>query len=434
MLRCRNGHPWEARPGEFACPVCGAPPEAPSGQAVSKAPAARPRPLAPDEDYRPPSRLARRTLSPVTLLAVVFAAVFLPLSALALMAGFLLWRASPAGGPIVVVPQPIVGDDPGPQPLAVFSVAPWGVRGLAFVEGGASLAVGAGGRDPADQNAGKFQGAVKLWDVKAGRPGAPLGEDHGPVDSLAVSADGTTLAWSAEDGTVQVWDLAAGKARPSPPGKKCSGALSLSPDGSLVAFAEGGGNEGVKLLPAVIVLYDLAAAAERARMPGHGGTVHSLTFSADGAMLASASEDHTVRLWDAKTGKERANLKGHRTCVYCVALSPDGLMAASGDNDGELVLWDVANKRQLANLLTRGAVSSVAFTPDGKRLLAGMGVAAAFGEVWVYDMAGRKPTDILKGPPDVVTRLALSPDGGTVAAVAQGDHNVWLWAMPPAKP
>ena len=62
----------------------------------------------------------------------------------------------------------------------------------------------------------------------------------------------------------------------------------------------------------------------------HKDFIEAVAWSGDGATIASASSDRTVRLWDTATGKERLVLTGHQGVVRCVAFSPDSTLVASG--------------------------------------------------------------------------------------------------------
>src|SRR5262249_32311106 len=89
---------------------------------------------------------------------------------------------------------------------------------------------------------------------------------------------------------------------------------------------------------------------ERRTFKGHGGPVWAVACAADGPLLATGSEDGTVRLWDAESGSSQANLEGHRGGVHAVAFAPRGALLATGGDDRSVKLWDVAGRRELASL------------------------------------------------------------------------------------
>ncbi|HEY7314413.1 MAG TPA: serine/threonine-protein kinase [Gemmataceae bacterium] len=164
----------------------------------------------------------------------------------------------------------------------------------------------------------------------------------------------------------------------------------------------------------------------------HQAPVLFAAFSPDGKRLATACQDHVVRIWDRDSGKVRRELFGHRTCVWSVAFSPDGrtLASASGEweqssQSGELRVWDLDTGELLRSL--DGAadlIFSVAISPDG------LTVAAAGWDrtIRLWDLKTGKQRAILRGHTKPIRFLSFASDGQTLAS-AGFDGRVKLWDL-----
>jgi hypothetical protein len=95
-------------------------------------------------------------------------------------------------------------------------------------------------------------------------------------------------------------------------------------------------------------------------MAGHNRSITSLAVSPNGRVLASASDDSTVRLWEVISGEEVRRFGGHDEEVTCVAFAPDGRTLASSSWDCTLLIWDRTGF--LENGVSRSKLSSQQLT------------------------------------------------------------------------
>src|SRR5712691_11765849 len=87
----------------------------------------------------------------------------------------------------------------------------------------------------------------------------------------------------------------------------------------------------------------------RHTLRGHEKIISRIAWSPDGRILASPSEDGTIRLWNIQTGELLRTLTGHTGWVVSVAWSPDGKVLASGSFDQTIHLWPVQTKQPSRN-------------------------------------------------------------------------------------
>jgi WD40 repeat protein len=206
-----------------------------------------------------------------------------------------------------------------------------------------------------------------------------------------------------------------------------------------------------------------------------GALVNRVAVSPDGAWVASAQDDLTVRIWEVATGKAARKLEGEHVArtrigrsstLYSVAFSPDGRWIASGDRIGGVCVREVesgklVHRLDATALYTQaffdnplgpnisseyewGGVRSLAFSPDGKLLFAGgMGPADqnsagldGLMKIETFSLETGKPVHgfLLEKSKGVLYSMAVHPErrwlvaaGGGGGAGAGGAGTLCVW-------
>jgi WD40 repeat protein len=259
---------------------------------------------------------------------------------------------------------------------------------------------------------------ARLWDPATGALLATCRGHWSKVLRVAFRPDGARLVTASSDGTVRQWNAATGQ-EVEPPYDRHSGEVAdavYSPDGDRIASA--GTDRTIRV-------WQAKGRQDVAVLHGHTGVVLRLAFAADGRRLASASngtpfgwrKDDTVRLWDVDPQATLPVLRGHTENVYPVAFSCDGRWIASGGWDKMARLWDAATGEPCATLRHPGYVLSLAFSPDGRRLVTG---SYENDRLRIWDVATAHVRKEVRIRGHLFRFFTVSPDGRRVAA--KTDH------------
>jgi WD40 repeat protein len=194
-------------------------------------------------------------------------------------------------------------------------------------------------------------------------------------------------------------------------------------------------------------VWDLVTQKEHTFFLGDTGYVNAVHFSPDSTTLVAGLQDGTIRRWDAATGQELAPLRENAPgAVRTLAFSPDGkTLVAATPKEWETVVkfWDLPSGQVRVRLNVPLTVWSVAFSPDGTLALAGNAPPRDLqhyydtsGEVWFWH-AGRlrgKPLTLPHYGQSVAfdgrgQRLALAGGRGSQSTLGQGPGEITLWAL-----
>ncbi|MFO0803678.1 MAG: hypothetical protein U0791_11250 [Gemmataceae bacterium] len=212
-------------------------------------------------------------------------------------------------------------------------------------------------------------------------------------------------------------------------------ALAYSPEGKLLAVASGvPGKNGTVRLYNSQWFGDPKPANPVATISGHTDIIHTLAFSPDSAVLATAGYDRVIHLWElpARTGpdsqviaKPKLTLKDHSDAVYAVSFHPDGKLLASASADRTGKVWDAATGQRLYTLSEPADwLYTLQWSPD-KQHLAAAGVDKSI-RIWKADRDGAKLVHAVFAHEKPVWRIAYSRDGSTLFSAGE-DRIVKSW-------
>ena len=210
-------------------------------------------------------------------------------------------------------------------------------------------------------------------------------------------------------------------------------AIAVSPDGRLVATASN---------DQTIKVWDSRSGKERFTLRGHTSWVRSVAFFPDGERLLSSSDDLTTRVWDLASRRDVLAIAGHTASALVSALSPDGRMIVTGGGDGIAKIWDSETGAQLHEFGAGGEVWALNFSPDGKRVAIG-----GYETVRIHQLVDSEEEPIQLEHQRKILSVEFSPQGewvvtsgadfvgkvwdasdGRLIDTLEGHRKLWMWS------
>ncbi|CAE6420154.1 unnamed protein product [Rhizoctonia solani] len=263
--------------------------------------------------------------------------------------------------------------------------------------------------------------AVELLDTSTGDGILQIkGTQAEDVQAVSISPDGTQIAFGRYGGSVYVSEIRQGSSTELFTRDIPMATVVFSPNGTHIAYSSLDG-------PAYICAphqEDLVLELPRE----HVNQVNSIAFSPDGRFIASGSNNKTIQIWDAKSGQKIGRpLEGHTSWVRSVSYSPDGSRLVSGSTDETIRVWDPLTGKTVLGPLKEhfDRVYTVAFSPDGCLIASG----SADNTIRVYDAeTGHTVVGPLEAHTDFVNSVIFSPDSTRLYSCSD-DGTIRLWSV-----
>lgn len=258
---------------------------------------------------------------------------------------------------------------------------------------------------------------VRIWNPATGKITAVLSGHTGRVRALSYTPDGRKLATIADDGTMRAWDPVTGATLAAAHGSACKPRFLATSNSHYVVA----GNRTRE--DPFVEIHHRATGELVHEIRLDSSRLEATAYSPDGAQLATAGADGTVRLWETATGAAVHGVHRRLGRVMALAYSPDGMRLASAGADNAV---RVSNPHADSSELRFAAARSLDLSRDGNRAA----IALSDKRVLIIETGSDGWRDYttrsITIPEHAVWRLpvAVSPDGAHIATGGAEDHAI----------
>jgi WD40 repeat protein len=307
---------------------------------------------------------------------------------------------SPAG-PWLAVDNAIFNLKDGSRQQVFRWFSPANIQAITYSPDGQVLAITSGNK-------------ISLIDITTGRVLQELFANGKNIRCLKFSPDGRKVAAATVDDRLWIWEIITGDILQTT--DAFTGPVldvDFSPDG----------NRFAAITSDHIWLGDGRDSEVQQALPSPAGVLTHLAFNPNNLMLATAGD--WLRLWNTSATILHHELMGHTARVNALAFSPDGHYLATAGNDHTVRIWKTEAPIWVnGNDFSRSAIADLpvnidflSFSPDGSRLAGG---SRNSPNIYIWDARNGMPLLTLNGPVGGLTSLRFSPDSSLLAVSGVG--------------
>jgi WD40 repeat protein len=220
---------------------------------------------------------------------------------------------------------------------------------------------------------GRSHGELIIWNAQTYQKVRTIKASSNLLPDATFSPDSASLVGTSSEKTINFWNLATGKVTKSIKTKSIDTKskiqdLGFSPTGTMFTVQTD-----------ELTIYNSISLQKQLSIPNMK-EASEFCFSKDSRKLIINTREK-AEVWDTHSGKRLITLQGHTDLITCIAFSPDNQLIATGSEDQTVKIWNATTGNLVQTLQSTGwAVNVLTFSPDGKTLAAGVGNGKV--EIW----------------------------------------------------